>query len=200
MTTSTLIAAGAHLLSQHPAQRAALEADPDRWPAAVEEMLRYVSPTTFTGARARVDVDVEGEWFEAGTHRVMFYAAANHDPRVFPDPDRFDITRQAKGHLAFSAGAQLLPGSPAGPHGSRDRAVHPVPPHPGTGHRPAHLAWQCPRPADRVPAQSQLNRPAGAALLLAQCRHPRRPTTLARSRTRQRRRAPVLRHAQNLTT
>lgn len=111
MTTSTLIAAGAHLLSQHPAQRAALEADPDRWPAAVEEMLRYVSPTTFTGARARVDVDVEGEWFEAGTQRVMFYAAANHDPRVFPDPDRFDITRQAKGHLAFSAGAHYCLGA-----------------------------------------------------------------------------------------
>jgi len=112
MTTSTLIAAGAHLLCEHPAQRAALEADPSCWPAAVEEMLRYVSPTTFTGARARVDVDLEGERFEAGSQRLMFYAAANHDPRVFPDPDRFDIARQAKGHLAFSAGPHYCLGAP----------------------------------------------------------------------------------------
>ena len=48
-TTSTIIAAGADLLCHHPAQRAALAADPGRSPAAVEEMLRYVSPTTFTG-------------------------------------------------------------------------------------------------------------------------------------------------------
>jgi hypothetical protein len=103
-TTSTLIAAGADLLCHHPAQRAALAADQSRWSAAVEEMLRYVSPTTFTGARARVDVEVEGERFEARSQRLMFYAAANHDPGVFPDPDRFDITRSTKGHVAFSAG------------------------------------------------------------------------------------------------
>jgi cytochrome P450 len=45
-TTSTLIAAGADLLWRHPAQRAMLDADPGRWPAAVEEMLRYASPTS----------------------------------------------------------------------------------------------------------------------------------------------------------
>ena len=111
-TTSTLIAAGADLLCHHPAQRAAVAADPGRWPAAVEEMLRYVSPTTFTGARARVDVEVEGERFEAGSQRLMFYAAANHDPRVFPDPDRFDIARSTKGHVAFSAGAHYCLGAP----------------------------------------------------------------------------------------
>ena len=111
-TTSTLIAAGADLLCQHPAQRAALDADPGRWPAAVEELLRYVSPTTLTGARARVDVEIEGERFEAGSQRVMFYAAANHDPRVFPDPDRFDIARPAAGHVAFSAGPHYCLGAP----------------------------------------------------------------------------------------
>ena len=112
MTTSTLLAAGAHLLCQHPAQRAVLDADPSRWPAAVEEMLRYLSPTTFTGARARVDVEIEGERFDAGSQRLMFYAAANHDPRVFAEPDRFDVTRQAKGHLAFAAGPHYCLGAP----------------------------------------------------------------------------------------
>jgi cytochrome P450 len=111
-TTSTLIAVGAELLCQHPAQRAALDADPARWPAAVEEMLRYVSPTTFTGARARVDVEVEGERFKAGSQRLMFYAAANHDPRMFSDPDWFDIARPAPGHLAFSAGPHYCLGAP----------------------------------------------------------------------------------------
>jgi cytochrome P450 len=43
---------------------------------------------------------------------VMFYAAANHDPRVFPDPDRFDIARPAKGHVAFSAGPHYCLGAP----------------------------------------------------------------------------------------
>lgn len=111
-TTSTLIAAGADLLCRHPDQRAALEADPSRWLAAVEEMLRYVSPTTFTGARARVDVEVAGERFEAGSQRLMFYAAANHDPSFFPDPDRFDIARSAAGHVAFSAGRHYCLGAP----------------------------------------------------------------------------------------
>jgi pimeloyl-[acyl-carrier protein] synthase len=111
-TTSTLIAAGADLLCHHPAQRAALAADPGRWPAAVEEMLRYVSPTTFTGARARVDVELEGERFEAGSQRLMFYAAGNHDPAMFPDPDRFDIARSTQGHLAFSAGPHYCLGAP----------------------------------------------------------------------------------------
>jgi cytochrome P450 len=55
-------------------------------------------------ARVRIDVEVEGERFEAGSRRVMLYAAANHDPRAFPDPDRFDIARPATGHVAFSGG------------------------------------------------------------------------------------------------
>lgn len=91
----------------------------------VEEMLRHISPTTFTGARAGVDVDLEGEHFAAGIQRLMIYASANHDPAVFWNPDRFDITRSIEGHLAFSAGAHYCLGAPyarmEGPH----RALHP---------------------------------------------------------------------------
>jgi hypothetical protein len=163
-TTSTLIAAGADLLCHHPAQRAALAADPSRWPAAVEEMLRYVSPTTFTGARARVDVEVEGERFEAGSQRLMFYAAANHDPGGVSrsGPVRHHRLRQRPPGVL--CGGTLLPWSSAGSYGSRDRPVHPVPPHPGTGHQPACLAWQRPTPADRVPAQPEVNRHARKGL------------------------------------
>jgi hypothetical protein len=62
--------------------------------------------------QTRVDVEIEGERFEAGSQRVMFYAAANHDPLAFPDPDRFDIARSATGHLAFSAGPHYCLGAP----------------------------------------------------------------------------------------
>jgi pimeloyl-[acyl-carrier protein] synthase len=59
-TTTTLLTLGAHLLCIHPDARAALQDDPGRWPAAVEEMLRLITPTTFTGVTPRGDADIHG--------------------------------------------------------------------------------------------------------------------------------------------
>ena len=77
--------------------------DSGLWPAAVEEMLRLICPVTFTGATARTDATVHGTSMAAGEQRLLFLAAANRDPAAFPDPDRFDLSRDPNPHLSFSA-------------------------------------------------------------------------------------------------
>ena len=111
-TTTTLLTLGADLLCAHPRALAALQEDPTRWPAAVEEMLRLITPTTFTGATARAGADVRGIFCPAGQPRLLFLAAANRDPRIFPGPDLFDISRDPNPHLSFSAGAHFCLGAP----------------------------------------------------------------------------------------
>jgi pimeloyl-[acyl-carrier protein] synthase len=111
-TTTTLLAAAVMLLAEHPDQLDNLLTAPVGWPTAIEEVLRYVSPTTLTGAKATSDVEIDGYRFAAGQHRILAYAAANRDPRVFADPDRFDATRAPNPHLAFSAGAHFCLGAP----------------------------------------------------------------------------------------
>jgi pimeloyl-[acyl-carrier protein] synthase len=111
-TTTTLLALGTHLLCTHPAVLAILQEDPGRWPAAVEEMLRLITPTTFTGATPRADVDIDGVTCPAGKTRLLFLAAANRDSATFPDPDRFDISREPNPHLSFSAGGHFCLGAP----------------------------------------------------------------------------------------
>jgi cytochrome P450 len=111
-TTTTLLAAGSNLLAEHPDQLGHLLVDPSGWPAAVEEILRYVSPTTLTGAKALRDAEVDGYRFAAGEQRILAYAAANRDPHVFADPDGFDVARTPNPHLAFSAGAHYCLGAP----------------------------------------------------------------------------------------
>jgi pimeloyl-[acyl-carrier protein] synthase len=111
-TTTTLLTLGTHLLCTHPEALAALQEDPGRWPAAVEEMLRLITPTTFTGATPRTDADIDGVACPAGQPRLLFLAAANRDPSTFPDPDRFDISRDPNPHLSFAAGAHFCLGAP----------------------------------------------------------------------------------------
>ena len=111
-TTTTLLTLGTHLLCTHPGTWAALQDDPGRWPAAVEEMLRLITPTTFTGVTPRTHADIHGVACPAGQPRMLFLAAANRDPATFPDPDRFDIGRTPNPHLSFSAGTHFCLGAP----------------------------------------------------------------------------------------
>jgi pimeloyl-[acyl-carrier protein] synthase len=111
-TTTTLLTLGAHLLCTHPEALAALQEDPQRWPAAVEEMLRLITPTTFTAATPRNDTEIRGVRCPAGPPRLLFLAAANRDPGTFPDPDRFDISRDPNPHLSFAAGTHFCLGAP----------------------------------------------------------------------------------------
>ena len=111
-TTTALLTLGTHLLCTHPGTRAALQHDSGLWPAAVEEMLRLITPITFTGVAPRADADIQGFACPAGQPRLLFLAAANRDPATFPDPDRFDISRTPNPHLSFSAGAHFCLGAP----------------------------------------------------------------------------------------
>ena len=111
-TTTTLLAAGAALLSERPEDLACLRADPTRWEPAVEELLRFISPISITGVGLPEDVVVGEDRFLAGPNRLLCFAAANRDPAVFADPHRLDIGRDPNRHLAFSVGAHHCLGAP----------------------------------------------------------------------------------------
>ncbi len=101
-TTRNALSHGTNLLSQHPDQRAIWMADPDEvTPTAVEEIVRYASPVTFMRRTATGDVEVSGHQFSEGDRMVLFYGIANRDPRVFDDPEVFDVRRDPNNHLGF---------------------------------------------------------------------------------------------------
>ncbi len=105
-TTANQINLSLLLLFDHPGELARLRSDPGLIPGAVEELLRY-SRLGGTLAPARVtreDVEIGGVTIPAGERVVPLFATANRDSSVFSDPDRFDVTRDAAGHLTFGAG------------------------------------------------------------------------------------------------
>ena len=80
----------------HPEQVRALSADPDLWPGAVQEGLRWVPPVGYTDRWASVDTELGGVPIARGDYLIGVIHAANRDPATFPDPDRFDITRDVR--------------------------------------------------------------------------------------------------------
>ena len=101
-TTRTATTLGMMLLDQNPGERARWQADLDGvTPTAVDEIVRVASPVTFMRRTATRDVEVSGHRFVEGDRIVLFYGAANRDPAAFPDPDRFDVTRDPNHHLGF---------------------------------------------------------------------------------------------------
>ncbi|MEU5684056.1 cytochrome P450 family protein [Streptomyces venezuelae] len=112
-TTVNLIANGTCALLRNPEQLAALRSDPALIDDAVEEMLRYDGPSHSTAHRfAAEDVEIAGSVIPAGDPVLVLLAAANRDPERFPEPDRFDIGRDARGHLGFSHGVHHCLGAP----------------------------------------------------------------------------------------
>jgi len=105
-TTRNLVSGGMLELLRAPEQLEALRADPDALLGnAVEEMLRFVSPVIYMRRTATQSVTLGGKNINAGDKVVMYYGAANRDPAVFDDPDRFDIMKANAGdHLAFGGG------------------------------------------------------------------------------------------------
>jgi cytochrome P450 len=111
-TTVNLIGNGVVQLFAHPEQRARLVAEPDLWPNAVDEVLRFDPPVERTARRARRDTEVEGVPLAEGDLVVTVLAAANRDPRVFTDPATFDVGRvNAREHVAFSSGIHYCLGA-----------------------------------------------------------------------------------------
>jgi cytochrome P450 len=103
-TSADVLALGTFALLEHPAQLAALRDDPTLVPGAVEELLRHLSVVDILFRYATEDIELGGETIGRGSTVVVSLLAADHDPRRFPDADRLDVRRTARGHLSFGHG------------------------------------------------------------------------------------------------
>ncbi|MET9293107.1 cytochrome P450 [Streptomyces sp. NPDC003077] len=112
-TTANQIALSVLSLLRAPDQLAELKERPELYPRAVEESLRYWSIAQDNQVRVAVgDVELDGAAIAKGDGVILALPGANHDERVFTDPGRFDIHRNAGRHVAFGYGAHLCPGAP----------------------------------------------------------------------------------------
>ena len=100
-TTSHALSHAAMLLIEHPDQRADLESHPGAIPDAIEEILRFESPSAFSPRFTARDVPLHDHVIPRGSVVFLLYGAANRDEREFEDPDRLDVRRVAPRHLAF---------------------------------------------------------------------------------------------------
>ena len=110
-TTRNALSGGIQALCEHPEQFDRLRRDPSLLPQAIEEMLRWVSPVMQFRRTALRDTKIGDQPIRKGEKVVMYYGAANRDPRIFEDPEVFDITRKPNSHLAFGAGTHFCMGS-----------------------------------------------------------------------------------------
>lgn len=110
-TTRHVISGGAYQLMRHRDQWEALREDRSLMNAAVEEMLRWVSPIKNMARVATRNVDFHGKRVEQGQKLLMIYPSANRDEEHFEDPFNFDITRSPNDHLAFGVGPHFCLGA-----------------------------------------------------------------------------------------
>jgi cytochrome P450 len=111
-TTVNLIGSGLLALLEHPDQLALLRSRPDLIPEAVEEFLRYDSPVERATMRfAAQDLQISGTTIPAGSAVMVALGSANRDENAFARPDRLDVTRSPRGHLAFGHGTHFCLGA-----------------------------------------------------------------------------------------
>lgn len=109
----TTILAKGHLLrnlASDPAQWALLREEPSRTGAAVLENMRHSSVLRWFSRVAATDYEVGGEIIPRGARVMILYGCANRDERRYPDPDRFDLTRDARDHLGWGTGQHMCAG------------------------------------------------------------------------------------------
>jgi cytochrome P450 len=111
-TTTNLITNGILSLIRNPDQQRWLRNHYDQMPVAVEELLRYESPSQHTARLAPDDVELGGMKIKTRQAVIAVMAAGNRDPARFPDPDRLDLQRPDNRHLAFGWGAHYCFGAP----------------------------------------------------------------------------------------
>jgi len=111
-TTTNLIGNGILTLLRHPDQLERLKADLSLIPSAVEELLRYESPSQHTARLAPDDVVLGGKTIRKRQAVIAVMGAANRDPERFPDPDRLDLGRQDNRHVAFAWASHFCFGAP----------------------------------------------------------------------------------------
>lgn len=110
-TAMNMIGNGMLALLRHPGELARLRERPEIMEGAVEELLRYESPVQLTTRFPTDDIAIEGQTIPAGARVAIVLAAANRDPDRFPDPDRLDLTRGDRNHLAFGGGIHYCLGN-----------------------------------------------------------------------------------------
>ncbi|GAB7151995.1 cytochrome P450, partial [Mycobacterium riyadhense] len=112
ITTTHVMGKAVVTLVRHPDQLAALRANPDRWPNAIEEILRYDTTGLLAGRVATEHVDIHGYPVRAGETIFLLVGGANRDPALFAHPDIFDTTRaNAREHVTFSTGVHSCLGA-----------------------------------------------------------------------------------------
>jgi cytochrome P450 len=99
-------------LLRHPEQLRSVRDDPALLRPAIEEMMRYDTPLQFFERYVLEDMTYSGHDWPRGTRLCLYYAAANRDPEVFADPERFDVRRDPNPHLAFGLGLHYCIGAP----------------------------------------------------------------------------------------
>ena len=110
-TVARLLGFAAVVLAEHPEQRAELAADSRLIPNAIEELLRYESPSPVQGRWTMREVELHGQVVPAASKVLLLTGAANRDERKFPDADRFDIHREIDHHVAFGYGIHFCLGA-----------------------------------------------------------------------------------------
>jgi cytochrome P450 len=110
-TTTRLLGWAGKVLAEHPEQRRDLVEDPTLVPAAIEELLRYESPSPVQARYVTENVEHHGQLVGAGSVMLLLTASGNRDERRFENADRFDIHRKMGGHLAFGYGIHFCLGA-----------------------------------------------------------------------------------------
>jgi cytochrome P450 len=111
-TTTKMIATGMVVLEEFPDERRRLAQNPDLWPNAVEELLRFDPPSHYQGRVTTLPVVRHGAEIPTGEIVLLINGAANRDPRAFAEPDRFRADRPIDRHLAFGHGIHFCLGAP----------------------------------------------------------------------------------------
>ena len=110
-TTTRLIGWTGKVLADHPDQLRMLAQDRSLVPNAIEELLRFESPSPVQARYVTQDVDHDGQVVPAGSAILLLNGSGNRDDRKFPDGDRFDITRKIDHHIAFGYGLHFCLGA-----------------------------------------------------------------------------------------
>ncbi|MEZ4217345.1 MAG: cytochrome P450 [Myxococcota bacterium] len=112
-TTMNMIANSIVELARHPDERRKVAREPARWPRAIEELLRFVSPVQGLARTTTRDVELHGTTIPAGDQVLVLYGSANHDPAAFDRPDELDLDRDVRSHWAFGHGIHFCLGNAA---------------------------------------------------------------------------------------
>ena len=110
-TTTSALGNAMLLLERHPEARKQLIEEPSLIPSAVEEILRFDPPVQGLSRVVKRDIEIRDRKIPAGSRVHLLYASANRDPRVFDEPDRFDIHRKQNNHLSFGFGIHFCLGA-----------------------------------------------------------------------------------------